>query len=71
MSENRLPRGTFGPRAGSVYFAVCHALYRLPSVVQASTKLLLAAACNDLHSFKGRLCGGGCRGCLLDDNGFR
>ena len=71
MSGNRLPRGASGPRAGSVYFAVRPALYWLQSVVQGSIKLLLGVACNDLHSFEGRLCGGGCRGCLLHDDGFR
>ena len=71
MSENRLPRGTFGPRASSVYLAVCYALCTLQSVVQDSSKQFPAAARNDLHSFDGRLCGGSCSGCLLDDDGFR
>jgi len=54
-----------------VYFAGCYALYTLQSLVRDSYKLLLAAACNDLHSLEGRLCGGGCRGSLLDVDGFR
>jgi len=55
----------------ALYFAVCYAVCSLQSLVQDITKLLLAAACNDLHSFEGRLYGGSCRGSLLDDDRFR